>query len=157
MFQGKLYYLLLVLCWMYATLKGGPPERVGATIVVAGSTLTVAAVSSLDHRYVSVEFGVFLVDAAGLVALVILALRAERYWPLWVAALHLIGIAGHGLKLADPDVIRRAYAFAMQFWGYPMLLLIALGTWRHQQRLRCFGFDPSWSRPSGSATSPASQ
>ncbi|HKR25480.1 MAG TPA: hypothetical protein VJS15_09495, partial [Allosphingosinicella sp.] len=137
-------------------LRGGLPERIGATIVVFGSTLTVAAVSSLDRRYGSVEFGVFLVDVAGLVALVLLALRSERYWPLWVAALHLIGMAGHGLKLADPDVIRRAYAFAMQFWGYPMLLLIALGTWRHQQRLKRFGFDPSWSRSPPSAASPSS-
>ena len=62
-----------------------------------------------------------------LAAFLILALRAERYWPLWVAALQVIGTAGYFVKLADPDVIRRAYAFALAFWSYPMLLLIALG------------------------------
>ena len=31
------------------------------------------------------------------------------------------------------------------FWSYPMLLLIVLGTFRHQQRLARFGADRSWS------------
>lgn len=156
MFQGKLYYLLLVLCWMYALLRGGLPERAGASILAIGSVLTVAAVSSLEHRYVSIEFGVFLVDVATLLAFLILALRADRYWPLWIAALQLIGLAGHGVKLMDPDVIRRAYAFAMQFWGYPMLLLIVLGTHWHQRRLKRFGADRSWSSSSARSGPPKS-
>lgn len=149
MFEGKPYYLLLVLCWMYATLKGGLPERIGATILVLGSALTVAALSNLAIRFGSVEIGVFLVDVATLVAFVILALRAERYWTSWVAALQLIGLAGHAVKFAEPGTIRSAYAFALAFWGYPMLLLIALGTWRHQKRLARSGEDKSWSSSSG--------
>ena len=139
------YYTLLLLCWIYALLKGGAPERIGATIIGAGSILSLAAVSAPASSFGSVEIGVFLVDIACLVAFVVLALRAERYWPLWVAALQVIGIAGHAVKLVDPEVIRRAYAFALVFWSYPMLLLLALGTWRHQQRLTRFGADPSWS------------
>ncbi len=154
MFQSRLYYVLLVSCWLYAHLKGGLPERAGATILAIGSTLTMVAVSSFDRRYVSLEFGVFLVDVATLLAFLMLALRAERYWPLWVAAFQVIGLAGHGVKLMDPDVIRRAYAFAMQFWGYPMLLLITLGTWRHQQRLARFGADRSWSSSSSRSDPP---
>jgi hypothetical protein len=92
-----------------------------------------------------VEFGVFLVDVAALAAFVILALRADRYWPLWIAGLQIIGTAGHAVKLMDPGVIRTAYAFILAFWSYPMLLLIVLGTWRHQQRLAKFGADRSWS------------
>jgi len=154
MLQGKIYYVLLVFCWMYALLRGGLPERIGATIVAVGSTLTVAALSSMAIRFGSVEIGVFLVDLACLVAFLFLSLRAERYWPLWVTALQIIGIAAHAVKLADPDVIRRAYAIALAFWGYPMLLLIVLGTWRHQQRLARFGSDRSWSRTSDHSAPP---
>jgi hypothetical protein len=90
-----------------------------------------------------------------LVALFALALSAERLWPLWVTALQLIGTAGHAAELASPEVIREAYAFVMAFWSYPMLALLAFGTWNHQRRLARFGVDKSWSSSSGrSATRP---
>lgn len=139
-----IYYGLLLACWAYAHLRGGAPERIGTTIVLVGSLLTSAALSG-QGRYASVEMGVFLVDTAALVAFLILALRAERYWPLWLTALQLIGITGHVVKAAAPDIIPKAYAFAAIFWTYPMLLLLAVATWRHQRRLARNGVDPSWS------------
>jgi hypothetical protein len=145
MLPVEAYYAMLALCWMYALLKGGAPERFGATILAVGSILSLAARSSATGRFGSVEVGVFLADVATLIAFLVLALRAERYWPLWLAALQIIGTAGHVVKLADPDTIPRAYAVALVFWSYPMLLLIALGTWRHQRRLARNGVDPSWS------------
>jgi hypothetical protein len=145
MFEGKLYYVLTVLCWTYALLRGGLPERIGASIIAIGSVLTVAAISGWPVRFGSLELGVFIVDVAALIGFFALALRAERYWPLWLTALQIIGIGGHALKLAEPGAIREAYAFALAFWSYPMLALIALGTWRHQQRLARNGADPSWS------------
>jgi hypothetical protein len=139
------YYTLLALCCAYAFFKGGAPERVGSTILAVASILTLVTVWGRSHGYASFQLGIFLVDLACLVAFLALALRAERYWPLWIAAVQLIATAAHGMKLADPAIIGRAYAFAMAFWSYPMLLLIALGTWRHQQRLARNGADPSWS------------
>lgn len=147
--EGRPYYVLLVLCWIYAQLKGGVPERIGATIMALGSSLTMVAISSRTARFGSVELGVVIVDLVALVALIILALRAERFWPLWLTALQIIAIAGHAVKAAEPGTIPKAYAFAMAFWSYPMLLLIALGTWRHQQRLARNGADPSWSTSFG--------
>jgi hypothetical protein len=29
-----------------------------------------------------------------------------------------------------------AYAAALRFWGYPILIILAVGVWRGQQRLR---------------------
>lgn len=138
------YLVVLVGCCGYAFLKGGAPERVGAAIIGIGSVLTYVAMSNAATNYHSVEVDAFIVDLVCLVAFVILALRAERYWPLWVAALQIIGIAGHAVKLAEPSTLRQAYGFALVFWSYPMLLLIALGTWRHRQRLIRFGADRSW-------------
>lgn len=145
MLPVPVYYALLVLCWVYALLKGGAPERIGASIIGTGSVLSLVALSGPARMFMSVEIGVFLVDVACLVAFLILALRAERYWPLWIAGLQLIGTTGHAVKMVDPEIIRRAYQFVLVFWSYPMLLLIVLGTWRHQQRLAKFGIDRSWS------------
>jgi hypothetical protein len=148
------YLALLIACCTYAGLRGAAPERIGAAILATGSVLTYAVPSSNAIDYTSVEVGIFLVDVATALAFITLALLANRYWPLWVAALQIIGTAGHAVKLADPETIRRAYAFALIFWSYPMLLLIALGTWRHQQRLARSGADRSWSSFSGRSAPP---
>jgi len=145
MSHQQLYFLLLDFCWLYALLQGGPPERLGASVLALGSAVTVAALSSPALVYVSVESGVFVVDIACALAFVALALWANRYWPLWIAGLQLLGVSAHAVKLAYPDVIARAYAFVTVFWSYPMLLILAIGTYRHQQRLKKFGVDRSWS------------
>ena len=149
MFNTFSYLALLVACCVFAFLRGGAPEKIGAAIIAAGSILTFAVMPTSAASYHFVRLDAFVIDVACLVAFTILALRAERYWPLWVAALQIIGIAGHAIKFADPDVIRRAFAFALAFWSYPMLLLIALGTHNHQRRLRRNGSDPSWSSSFG--------
>lgn len=151
-----LYFTLLAICWLYAWFKGGPPERIGATILAVGSILSLAARSSAVGRFGSVELGIFLVDVATLIGFLVLALRAKRFWPLWLTALQAVGIAGHAVKLVDSATIPLAYAFILALWSYPMLLVIALGTWQHQRRLARFGTDPSWSSSSAhSAPGPA--
>jgi hypothetical protein len=72
-----------------------------------------------------------------------LALRAERFWTLWIAALQIIGTAGHAVKFVDPEIIQRVYAFILAVWAYPVLLLLVIGTRRHQKRLSRFGSDES--------------
>jgi hypothetical protein len=149
MLPVPVYYALFAICGLYVLLKGGAPEKVGATILAIGSVLSVAAVSSPAGRFGSVEIGVFLVDVATFLGFLVLALRAERYWPLCVTALQAIGTAGHAAKLLDPGVIRSAYAIVLSLWGYLMLLLLVLGTWNHQKRLARNGVDRSWSSFSG--------
>ncbi|HYI63350.1 MAG TPA: hypothetical protein VEW71_00540 [Allosphingosinicella sp.] len=140
------YNVLLASCWVYALRRGGAPERIGATSLAIFSFLTAATVSGSTTSYRSVETGILIVDLLCLAAFLALALRADRFWPLWVAALQIIGTAGHAVKFVDPDIIRRAYAFILVIWAYPMILLMIVGTWRHQQRLARFGADESWSR-----------
>jgi hypothetical protein len=142
------YALLAVGCW-YALLKGGAPEKVGIAVLSLGSVLSVAAVSASPVRFGTVEIGVFVVDVATCAGFLVLALLAERFWPLCVAALQAIGTAAHAAKLLDPTVIPSAYAFVLSLWGYLMVLLIILGTWNHQRRLARFGVDRSWSSSSG--------
>jgi hypothetical protein len=139
----------LILCCSYAWWKGGGPERVGSTIFFVGVVLTRLAESEWATRWSGVENGVFAVDLGTFVALAALALTAERFWPLWLTALQLLATTGHVVKMADPTLIRWGYAFIIAIWSYPMLALIALGTWRHQRRVARFGADKSWSSFSG--------
>ncbi|HEY0043539.1 MAG TPA: hypothetical protein VGB62_03210 [Allosphingosinicella sp.] len=145
MLPVPVFFAMLALCCGYAWFKGGAPERAGAAIFALAALLSTAMVSGRPARFGSVELGVFAVDVAMLLALLVLALRAERFWPLWVTALQVIGTAGHTVKLADPRVFPLAYAIVLALWSYPMLILLAFGTWNHQRRLTRSGADKSWS------------
>lgn len=127
--------LLLAVC-AYAWWRGGPDERIVAATCLAGTIATMLAISPLRHRYSGVEEGLMLVDLAVLGGFVMVALRSKRFWPLWVAGLQLTTSVGHLLKGIDQDLLPRAYGAALQFWSYPILIILAAGTYRRHQRLR---------------------
>jgi hypothetical protein len=138
------FRLVLVLCCGYAWWKGGGPERGAATIYFAGVVLTNLAQNASATWWSSVDAGVFAVDVAVLCGLLGVALMAERFWPIWLTAFHLLGTTGHLVKMADPGLIPWGYAFIIAVWSYPMLALIAAGTTAHQRRVARLGRDRSW-------------
>lgn len=140
-----LFEILFAACCGYALWKGGAPERVGAAIFIVGVLFTHFSGPTGPLRWTSLELGVLVVDVVVLVAFTLLALYAERFWPIWLTALHAIAVGGHAVKMVDPDLFRWGYAFALAFWSYPMLLVLAGGTWCHRRRLRLYGADPDWS------------
>jgi hypothetical protein len=145
MTSSLFYWSVLALCSLYGFWRGGTPERVGMAIVVIGSILTTESASAnLAVRFHALEMGMFLVDIVVFFAFVLLALAADRYWPLWVAGLQLIGVSTHTMMLASPDIIPWVYAVTQSLWGYPILLAIMIGTARHRKRLKANDADPSW-------------
>lgn len=125
--------LLLAVC-IYAWLRGGTDERAVAATCLAGTIATVLVISPLRHRYAGVEEGLMLVDLAVLAGFITVALRSRRFWPLWVAGLQLTTSLGHILKGVDHDLLPKAYGAALQFWSYPILLILAIGTYRSHRR-----------------------
>jgi hypothetical protein len=93
-----------------------------------GCVLTFLVNSPLAERYASVELAILIIDAGMLLIFTGLALRTDRFWPLWVAALQVLAVLAHLAKLADPEMLRNGYGFVMAVWSYPQLLAIALGT-----------------------------
>ena len=113
-------------------------------IAVAASAASLLAYRLHAARFNSVETGIFVVDVVTFVAFLLLALRADRFWPLWITGIHLVGVATHTARLVDPRVLPWAYSVTQSLWSYPVLLLIVIGTARHQKRLKTHGHDTSW-------------
>ncbi|MEA2998759.1 MAG: hypothetical protein QOK17_592 [Sphingomonadales bacterium] len=149
MLPVPVFYGILLASCIYAAVRGAGPEKSVAAIYAVSAILSTALVSGRPARFGSVETGVFVVDMAMLIALAAIAFRANRFWPLWVTALQAVDTAGHTVKLIDPTVIRPAYAAILALWSYPMMLILVIGTWNHQKRLRLYGVDRSWSSFSG--------
>ncbi len=140
-----LFFAILAVCCLYAFVRGGPPERWSAAALIAAVIVTPFVPPSGTIRFQTIEYGVMAVDASLLAAIVIIAIRAQRYWPMWMAAILLDTVATH-LLMFTPKLMPWSYAVMNAAWGYPLPIIIAVGTWRHQMRKRSYGDDPAWNR-----------
>jgi hypothetical protein len=146
------FLALLVLTTLYALWAGGGPERIGAAVYALSVAATHLILTAQYTRWLNVEVGVFIVDVVTFLAFVPIALRADRFWPLWVTAFLGLGVLGHLARLVGPDTFWWAYAVVLTIWSYPIVLLFALGTFLHRRRLARHGVDRSWVSSSGRST-----
>lgn len=129
-----IFWMLLALTCGYAVWRGRKYEQLAAIICVAASVISVLARSPLHQRYAGIEIGDLIVDSVVLVSFVAIALRSDRFWPLWIAGLQLTISMSHLFKAIDANLIPIAYAAAERFWSYPTLIIIAVGAWRQHRR-----------------------
>ena len=133
------FNLLLFGSCGYALWRGTRDARIiGATCLIA----SFASYPFLSY-YSGIEISVLLVDLIVLGLFVFVALRSDRFWPLWIAGFHLTTVVGHALKLMSGDLVPLAYAVALRMWAYPELIILAVAVWRSEQRRRLPGRD--WS------------
>lgn len=131
-----LYYLLLFGACGYASLRGRVDARIVAATFFIGNFATVLLRSHSDGGYSSWDPGIFVVDIACTLAFTYAAMISDRFWPLWISGLQLTTSFAHILKMLDSSILPLAYAAALRFWGYPILIILAVGVWRNQRRLR---------------------
>lgn len=129
------FWALLLLSCSYAVLRGRHSERLVAFICLGATLASHYLRSPLNERYVGLELGDVLVDFGVLLAFVAVALRSDRFWPLWIAGIQLTMSVTHVLKAIQPDLIPIAYAAAVRFWSYPILIILAVATYRARRRL----------------------
>jgi hypothetical protein len=129
-----LFRILLELVALYALLRGTRDERNVSIILVIGVIATHYAWTPVHERFAGLETHVMAVDIVVFAGFLWVALRSDRFWPMWIAGLQLTTIIGHLLKAADSALFSRAYGAALMFWAYPIVLILAIGTWRAHRR-----------------------
>lgn len=129
------FFGLMSLACGYALARGRTDARIVGAMFLMGTFATWGLRSSPEGGYSSVEFGIFVVDVTCLIAFTYAALISDRFWPLWVSGLQLTTILGHIFKAVDSQLLPLAYAAALRFWGYPILIILAIGVWRSRRRL----------------------
>lgn len=129
-----------------AILRGGASERAGGLIILFGWGATVVV---MDPGWWRAPGPVLAVDFLVLVALVALALRSERYWPLWAAGFHLLAVATHLARSLDPDLNPWAYITGEILWGYLLVTSLAIGTWGAWRQTRQLTNEGDVSAPPG--------
>lgn len=130
----------------YALLRGGVPERWVAALLLAASWATLLASAAPVGGFRTVEVYRLSIDLALAAGLTLIALRANRFWPLWIAGFQLMTVGLHGVRAYDPAILPIVYSRLTSQVAYPMCLVLALGTWHYRRRARNDGAPPSaWS------------
>jgi hypothetical protein len=129
-----LFFLLLTGVTVYAFFKGGRDERLAVAICLAATLGSLGVMLPEEVDYRDLQPLVALIDIAVFAGFTWIALRSDRFWPLWVAGLQLTSTTGHLLKLLKPDMVSLAYSASLALWSYAILLILAIGTWRAARR-----------------------
>ena len=137
----------------YAFWRGRADERLAAAVCILASVASIALAGPASLRYSEIELGVLAVDLLTLGAFTFIALRSDRFWPLWISGLQLTTTIAHLLKAVDPQLVPIAYAAAGRFWVYPILIILIVATWRGSRRRGTHAAEPEFhgASPEGSA------
>jgi len=132
--MNPIYWSILLLICGFAFQCGRKYERIGAALCLGGSALTLISHFLVRVDYIGIAQWDMAIDFAVLAGFVAIALRSDRFWPLWIAGFQLTSSVAHLLKAVDETLIPFAYAAAERFWSYPILLILAAGSWRQYRR-----------------------
>jgi hypothetical protein len=118
---------LLIGCSTYASILGGRTGRFGAAIFI-GATILSDIAARTNPDWASTSFGVFWVDTSCMMALLVLALASNRYWPIWALGFQTASVATHLATIVAPDILPKAYQGIAAFWSLPILVVMVIGT-----------------------------
>lgn len=127
MIRSLIYGALLWVTTIYALRRGGAEERIAALGLFISSYLTWIVIRPFATRYSNFEIPVAYVDATLAAILFWMALRSDKFWPLWLVAMQMLATMAHFAPLV-PHIIPWGYGSAVAIWGYPMLIVLIVVT-----------------------------
>ena len=116
----------VVVACSYALWRGRRPERIGAVVFLLNWLIHPLMVNT--SAWFSPQVAAFAVDVPMLAALIWLALRGDRWWPMWAAAFTFLGMLMTVIIAADPRVRPLAYMTAQVMWNYLAVVSLVAGT-----------------------------
>ena len=141
-----IFQTMLVLSVGFAFYKGGPPERFGAAVLVAMAVIQPLANLITPLRFSKVDLAAFTVDLMAFAGMTVIALYADRKWPLWTAALQLLACAAHLVRILSIKVEPLVYGTLKAAPTFAVLCVLVIGTEMHRRRLLRHGVDQSWAK-----------
>lgn len=146
---------MMELIWSYRILsaavlflafhKGEEPER-----LVAGILLTATIADFINHAlfgdpaFFALNPGHLVIDSWTMIALLWVALRANRGWPMWACAAQLILMVAHVAKLTELSLVRFGYFAMTQLPVIIQTVALLTGTIAHIRRTERLGRYHAW-------------
>lgn len=125
--EHLLFAVALFSVTVFAFLRGNTEVRFVAAALLVSAIATAFVIGEFDE---SMEAGILLVDVILLLAILIVALRSERYWPMFAAGFHLNAIMIHLAVYMNIIQFPHAYANLLALWSYMVLVPVFIGAMR---------------------------
>ncbi|RSY90702.1 hypothetical protein DAH66_01665 [Sphingomonas koreensis] len=120
------FWILSLACCGFAALFGGRTGRAVALIY-----LVAVAVTSLATRdpkaWANPHLPALAVDLVLLAVLLWVALRSDRWFPVWFTGFHLVAVVSHLASILAPGFAPKLYFLLQSLWSVPMLLTLMIG------------------------------
>jgi hypothetical protein len=145
--QAACYALLFTLS-LYR--KAAAPERIlsGLLCAMVVTDRLYHAISPVAIVWRNTDLVHMGIDAAMLACTCVVALHANRVYPLWIGGAQIIAMSGHVYRLMLTQIHEFAYDMMVMMPSYVQLVAMALGLAFHMSRRRKLGTYPSWRRSS---------
>ena len=108
-----------------ALWRGGWPERLAAAGVLASSLVAPLVAQTIEVN--TIDVGYFLTDIALFAILIFIALKSDRWWPLFAAGFDLLAVSTHFALVLSSDILNFTYLSANTLWGYAVVAALGLG------------------------------
>lgn len=139
-------FAVMLIVTVLAIRKGGGPERAAAWTI-----LSMFMLDRVNHwgfgsgiTLLSVDLVHATLDFFAAVFLVVIALRANRMYTLWIAGFQLISLSSHVARELTGAMSPLAYLIMAVFPSYLQILTLGLGLWSHRRRLQQRGPYKDW-------------
>jgi hypothetical protein len=144
--KSQLQLISLLLIVILALWRGAAPER-----LVAGVFIGMYGLDRLYHLifpaglyFFRAEVGHVVIDVIVLVAFTKIALRVNRFYPLWLTGCQLITLVSHTVQAVSPSILTGAYAILAFTPSYLQVLGFGVGVVMHLRRQAHHGQYPSF-------------
>jgi len=108
--------------------RGGWPERVSGVAMILAWLATALLYNSIQLH--GTEVGPVLADVFLMLVLLYVALKSDRWWPMWACAFQALNVVLHFALAADAVLWRRAAWMASSAFSYLIMLSLFLGSVR---------------------------
>jgi hypothetical protein len=141
-----LQHAFFAFLFLLALARGDAPER-----ICAGILLAMPVVDQLHHLAIGgsvyfhkADLGHVGIDLLVFIALLPVALQANRVYPLWIGGTQIISLVAHAYRMAIVQIDRIAYDVMQIMPSYIQLTAMTLGLAFHMSRRKKLGSYPSW-------------
>lgn len=124
--------VFLLLSCGTALWLGGWPERVAATAMVGAWFATAVLLSKIQLWGLEIE--VMIIDVVLFGTVLAIALRSDRWWPLWASGFLGLVVLVHLAVILDPKIWGRAYFVASNIFSYLTMAALLVGSLTRRQR-----------------------
>jgi len=146
-YRGDAQHIASVILALAIWRWGGAPERSLMAIFIAAMVLPVRVFEWLglgDLAFGPLALAYVAIDLVAGAAFVMVALNANRNYPMWIAGFQLVAISAHAVRGLVDTVSPLAYLILSIGPSYCQLLLIFVGFIRHVLRENRFGPYREW-------------